>query len=595
MSETPPSTTPNSPNVSPSPPAIPSTPVIENDVIQPAPNEANDSFPSSHYLYGTEEECVEDKVPRKGDHFLRVKVPRASLRNAVGNGLHHRGLLARLLQLQKHVDVEAQLDSRTDSVFYAPFTNDEHLGYFNSRQHPFSTSTGTINTTSSDKKKNPKKRVQSSLNNNAPNRKNHDRRVISSLTFQSLQKQVETDNTFMNAGLNLDYDVDGRTNIKTKKDKRPPTLTQFIPVSPASRPANLVTASDNFEMSFIGMSVPPKDTLSRNELFLYSLRSHVYPDEESDESDIEEAQATLGQSAKTDSSSNEQSGQAKLSKPQSSKSSSGKRKKNDLNQPNILAPPKDGSGIFLQASDVPQIHYDPKIDGHDTGSIPNSFLPVPASKALFRQHKATNSRTSIIPFRCTIMEIDKISTDQAQTISKIENAEGYISQATSAIPYADIVASAVSIANAVGRKALRNYAKPDHVLSVDFEFRLFNGMQSSTTNTANNYTALPYLRYGYYFFLAQRVDATLYAQTDVSSQNVQLLLKRVGVSDSRLLRKGEKAFFPLSGVPYVVVKVAPGLTRQRRERTRAMAAASRSRLEHILHVNNTIEILSGMK
>lgn len=59
--------------------------------------------------------------------------------------------------------------------------------------------------------------------------------------------------------------------------------------------------------------------------------------------------------------------------------------------------------------------------------------------------------------------------------------------------------------------------------------------------------------------------------------------------------KDEKEFFPLSGVAYVVVKVCPGVTRQGRERTRAMAMENRARLEHILHVSNTLDMLAAMR
>lgn len=114
-----------------------------------------------------------------------------------------------------------------------------------------------------------------------------------------------------------------------------------------------------------------------------------------------------------------------------------------------------------------------------------------------------------------------------------------------------------------------------------------------------------FLRYGYYFFLSKPVDAKLYAQTDASSLNVQLLLKRVAParrkrSSSSSNAHGargrhEKEFFPLSGVAYVVVRVSPGVTRHQRERTRAMAMENRARLEHILHVSNTLEMLAGMK
>lgn len=62
-------------------------------------------------------------------------------------------------------------------------------------------------------------------------------------------------------------------------------------------------------------------------------------------------------------------------------------------------------------------------------------------------------------------------------------------------------------------------------------------------------------QYGYYFFLRDAVDAQLYAQTEASEQAVRLLLRRAGYT-WRMAHRGEKEFFPLTGVSYVVVRVA---------------------------------------
>ena len=75
----------------------------------------------------------------------------------------------------------------------------------------------------------------------------------------------------------------------------------------------------------------------------------------------------------------------------------------------------------LLPSDVPLIHYDPVIDGHNQGSTASSFLSVLAPKALYKQHKAEHDRVLTIPVRFTVMAIDKMTTLQAAEISKIDS------------------------------------------------------------------------------------------------------------------------------------------------------------------------------
>lgn len=101
-------------------------------------------------------------------------------------------------------------------------------------------------------------------------------------------------------------------------------------------------------------------------------------------------------------------------------------------------------------------------------------------------------------------------------------------------------------------------------------------------------------QYGYYFFLRDKVDAKLYAQTDASSQNVPLLMRRQNYT-VRMAARGEKEFFPLTGVSYVVMKVSPGCTHVPRERMRALVSENRVRLEHLLRMHHALEMLADMK
>lgn len=89
------------------------------------------------------------------------------------------------------------------------------------------------------------------------------------------------------------------------------------------------------------------------------------------------------------------------------------------------------------------------------------------------------------------------------------------------------------------------------------------------------------------------MDARLYAQTDASSQNVPLLMRRQGYGE-RAAQQGEKEFLALCGVTYVVMKVSAGCTPHARQRVRALAMENRARLEHVLHVTDALEKLAGM-
>lgn len=99
-------------------------------------------------------------------------------------------------------------------------------------------------------------------------------------------------------------------------------------------------------------------------------------------------------------------------------------------------------------------------------------------------------------------------------------------------------------------------------------------------------------QYGYYFFLGRKVDAKLYAQTDTSNQAVPLLLRRMSTRSEKRAA-GERDFFPLTGISYVVVKVSPGQTISGQERSRRQIDEDRQRLEQILNMNQAINALAA--
>lgn len=415
---------------------------------------------------------------------LNVRVPRASLRNAVGNGLSKRGRVARMLRLQTHVYVEADPDDRADSVFYTPFAEDEHDDE-DSQSHSSGTTTSASNR--------PSAHVENSTKASQPRR-------------------------------------------------RPPASTELVLVDPTSTHGmkNLAYTDDDFEVSFIGMNVPPQDTIPSdgNELLLYSLRSHIFPDEESDDSDndgdrgcyegsshvaqrspfaplrlsdvVENTDNATFEASRTKANrvfSSLEAGTLHSSSPDVRQGGCGGQQHQDDSSTSkvphrgqerckqtheggsetVPLPVADPNGINLLPTDVPLIHYDPVIDGHGTGTQPDSFLPVPASKAVFRQHRA-HSHATLLPVRFTVMEIDRVTSAQARAVTKVDSINGFASHLGVAVPYADIISAAVNVANAAGARALRKYARPDLVISKDIEFRIASRTiaEAGRQDTSNN-------------------------------------------------------------------------------------------------------------
>lgn len=216
--------------------------------------------------------------------------------------------------------------------------------------------------------------------------------------------------------------------------------TQFVKVDPHIT-EDLVHRDDHFEISFIGMSATPFDVgkTNRNELLLYSLLQEKYCDDLVTEK----------------------------KKP----------------QPSVATTPSTSASLEQHVptgipgtNDVPFIHYDPVIDGHDEGTKPDSYVPIPASKKLYYRHNkdknGDESAEQTVNIRFTLMEIDKISDILARAPSSVDQLGSYVSQTAGAVPYMEIVAKALSFASELGKEGIKQYEKPDHVLSADAEFLL---------------------------------------------------------------------------------------------------------------------------
>lgn len=508
-----------------------------NDTADITTNNTVSSFaPDPHH----DNEMITTTIEKQ--QTLTIKVPRSTLRNTLGNGIqlqqHQRKFLRNFFRSQMTtVRVEGRTDDRCDCIFYAPFSEEED--YQNQSE-------------------------------TAPNnRKGRKRSALSAMDRGNIRKSE--------MGI-------------TRLYGRLPMETELVNVDPtAGKVPHLVCSADDFEISFVGMYSPSTHESDCNDLLLYSLRTHTFPDEESDDTSVilndygdeeheaeNDSEITGNTTTKNVFNDNHGIGTPRSRKRITRKPKVQERYHTGFPQKQL----RDPNEINLLPTDVPLIHYDPVIDGNNTNKRspnPNAFIPIPASKSLFRQHRKEKTSTTLIPIRFTVMQIDRVLPIQ---ISNLEaNTQSN-----------NIISTAVNVRNSIGKKGIRKYAgNGDELLSIDFEFQLADPKSGMDRTYAS-----AYLRYGYYYFLSETIDAKLYAQTDSSSRNVPLLLRRMNYN-LKLQEKGEKEFFPLSSLSYVVVKVRPGVSKVNKDRTKGVAIENRLRLEHIFHVNNALGLLSDMK
>lgn len=232
---------------------------------------------------------------------------------------------------------------------------------------------------------------------------------------------------------------------------RLPSPTEYIHTNASNHDDSLVLRTHDFEISFVGMSVVPMDLRPKdgNELLLYSVQDRV---------------------ASTESSSSVESGA-------SDAASTGRlpevntRPPSEVGGPNVQWTRTERLQYSLSPHDIPFIHYDPVIDGNSKGTEPNVFVSVPASKAVYMQHPRETLRPSrrqaSVNVRFHIMELDDISDESARAVSTTLQAGE-----KAATQFLQPLSLAISAARSVGREGLRNYCKPDRVLSTDLTFLL---------------------------------------------------------------------------------------------------------------------------
>lgn len=244
---------------------------------------------------------------------------------------------------------------------------------------------------------------------------------------------------------------------------------------------------------------------------------------------------------------------------------------------------------------LPFIHYDYTRDATITSERANTYLPVPASKSYVMSSKGhqqnANSKsrpqsrrsstlapfspiTSACPSPSTlsnstgrkrdtstkelksvniqfrILEMDKPSQTIRDAVSGIDDLGGFVSGFAGAAPFLGVLTPALSLVSNVSKRALDSYAEPEKVISIDMDFLIADRKRVESGNVAPG----EYLRYGYYFFLAEPVEGRCFASVR-TPKNVQLMLKRCDGEFTRGERIDARKYFPLTEVSYLVVRV----------------------------------------
>lgn len=256
-------------------------------------------------------------------------------------------------------------------------------------------------------------------------------------------------------------------------------------------------------------------------------------------------------------------------------------------------------------------------------------MPVPATKSLYLRCAGAGSKSGSeeekknatklpqsVSIRFTIMEVDKFSIVDSlinasrsgaipSSMNGLVNNPNLTQQQSlpQSFPSVSSTQSHQSNTNTFTllsrafslmdrNRPMSNKNQPNHSHSVDMEFLLADRQdENEGNNDCGNY-----LQYGYYFFLSDKVDAKLYAQTCSSSQSIPLLLKREGFT-KRMEKRNEKEYFPLNGVSYLVAKVSRGCKHadSEHENLPALRMDHKRRLDHIMQMNQVIDMVSSMQ
>ncbi len=235
------------------------------------------------------------------------------------------------------------------------------------------------------------------------------------------------------------------------------------------------------------------------------------------------------------------------------------------------------------STSLPFIHYDYSRDSTVTTEKPNNYVPIPASKSFVTGSsgkksmgstsaessaslvaKSDDLSTSIsedkarpikrrrysVNLQFRILEIDEPNDTVQEAVNGIRDLGGIMSSFGTAVPFLGALNPAMAIASSLTQRALDSYAKPDRVMSIDMDLNIANRERVATGKSPPG----QYLRYGYYFFLAEPVEGKLYASVRTPG-NLILMLKRSDETTDRNAQVDARAYFPLIDVSYLVVAV----------------------------------------
>lgn len=213
-------------------------------------------------------------------------------------------------------------------------------------------------------------------------------------------------------------------------------------------------------------------------------------------------------------------------------------------------------------------------------------MPIPASQGLYYRCEGGKNTPRKVFIKFCVIETDAEAQAHLQTVSQARDLASMTGVIGTTMPHVRALSGAMNLLTTLGKTGLQEYAKPDHVFSKDVEFRVAAGKGEEKDLQQVDC----FLRYGYYFFLSDKVDARLYVQAGCSSQNMGLILRRI--RSEQEVKQGAGEFFPLTGVSYVVVKVTKGCMLQRPREWDKVRSEHRSRLECMLAMNGIMDVIA---
>lgn len=289
----------------------------------------------------------------------------------------------------------------------------------------------------------------------------------------------------------------GSRKLGTQQNKPPiPEKVQFLGTGfPCTDEEDLVRIGDGFDISVVGMSITPQDAFadSFNELLLYSM--HKASDCEGTDTGRPELNDLSVNYTYRD---NERQKREDVrdrhyeGHPHSPSKFDNRQTTTQRNfREDISKKPTTFNGYPLPCLDeLPRIHYDPFGDGFTAGTLPDTFVSVPASRAcVLRQDPASQNAECLetmkkpdsngadctcqgISLRFTVLEIDKITQAQLTALAGLESGSQAAAALGASLPFSGLLTTAASTVTRLGSAKLQKYAKPDFVLAKDVFFRL---------------------------------------------------------------------------------------------------------------------------